>query len=548
MRDYMKGEGDHAVPASGLGGMISFLKDRNDPMPRRDAVIEGLKTAVRNWRRERWAFGKGSYWYGEEALKAWREDIGNADSMTEEERDLLRHVGGWNLVSLIDARKAATVFLEDVSGMFSGKSGDALTRASECFAGEAAQIAQKVDSDNLFLNTLKGVDFPDWTEKTRRKEQDLLHMIAERDAMAISFIEEALVSEGIGKEELEPPPSTRAAKPKRTATSAPKILDGLEYVPKWVSHLGALMGCLNYLERDVSTAWVYGATGHAFVLNIHEALCPSGPTAWNTAPMYKLQQNLGCDVEVISASKKSDRFKQTQKAAWDKVRAAIDEGHPCYGWELQIPDHYAIIGYDDVGYHYSGPPVFKPKGPKPWQELGDTNIGWLEVCVVKPAEPADDAKAVLEALEFALEFAEFTPAKDSKWEKFQTGLAAYDQWINAFGHDKATSGGAGYNAQVWSECRNLAVEFLEEAKGRLDSGLSPAFDNAIAHYSEVARNLKTVAKLFPVHGREGDIIKDKELCGKAIEALKSARKAEESGLQALQKIVEALREKAVAGI
>jgi len=72
-----------------------------------------------------------------------------------------------------------------------------------------------------------------------------------------------------------------------------KELEGLRWTPKWVSHLGCVKGCLDFLGVPASDAWLFGATGHAFVLNIHEAVCPSGPTAWNAEVVRRLGRNVG---------------------------------------------------------------------------------------------------------------------------------------------------------------------------------------------------------------------------------------------------------------
>ena len=183
-------------------------------------------------------------------------------------------------------------------------------------------------------------------------------------------------------------------------------LEGLRWKPRWVSHLGCIKGCLEYLDQEVSDAWLFGATGHAFVINVHEAVCPSGPTAWHTEVMGKLGSNAGYLRDVTFAVRDSDDFAEKQKAAWEQTRQAIDEGLPCYGWELQIPEFYVIYGYDDVGYHYRGPGCEEGKGPKAWQELGDTEIGCLEAYVVRPGQGSGDARTVRDALGFALEHAQ----------------------------------------------------------------------------------------------------------------------------------------------
>jgi len=79
-----------------------------------------------------------------------------------------------------------------------------------------------------------------------------------------------------------------------------KTLDGLRWKPKWVSYLGCLQGCLEYLGAEVSDSRLFGLSGQAFVINIHEQLCPSGPTAWNTFRIRELSQNVGCVIEQVA--------------------------------------------------------------------------------------------------------------------------------------------------------------------------------------------------------------------------------------------------------
>ena len=312
-------------------------------------------------------------------------------------------------------------------------------------------------------------------------------------------------------------------------------LESLRWKPRWVSHLGCIKGCLEYLNLEVSDAWLFGATGHAFVINVHEAVCPSGPTAWHTEAMGKLGSNAGYLLDVVFAVRDSDDFAEKQKAAWERTRQAIDEGLPCYGWELDIPEFYVIYGYDDVGYHYRGPGCDDGKGPKPWQELGDTEIGCLEVFVVKPGQASDDAKTVKDTLGFALEHAK----SPEKWTfpKYCAGLPGYDTWIRALESGTAEGFGMAYNAAVWSECRGFAVGFLQEARDRIGGDLSELFDEALAHYQVVAESLKAVADTYPFHELEPAHIKDEIRRSKALGALREARRAEEAGLAVLERIV-----------
>ncbi len=317
-----------------------------------------------------------------------------------------------------------------------------------------------------------------------------------------------------------------------------KKLENLRWVPRWVSHLGCIKGCLDYLGLDVSDAWLFGATGHAFVLNVHEVLCPSGPTAWNTEGLFKLGKNIGYEIDGVFGMKSADDFAEKQKLAWERVKSAIDQGLPCCGWELDIPEHYVIYGYDDTGYYFSGPGCSEGKGSKPWQELGDSGIGVLEVYLVKPGKAANDAQAVQEALAFALEHA----TSPAKWifPEYKAGLAGYDTWIRALESGMADAHGTAYNTAVWTECRAYAVLFLKEAKERLEGRAAAAFDEAIERYQVVHENLQTVAEAFPFHGMEPGHIKDQARIRRALDALRTARDAEAGGLEALQRIVNEL--------
>ncbi len=49
-----------------------------------------------------------------------------------------------------------------------------------------------------------------------------------------------------------------------------KHLENLRWNPRMVSHLGCIKGCLDYLGMDITDAWLFGGTGHAFIINICE--------------------------------------------------------------------------------------------------------------------------------------------------------------------------------------------------------------------------------------------------------------------------------------
>ena len=320
-----------------------------------------------------------------------------------------------------------------------------------------------------------------------------------------------------------------------------KKIENLRWKPMWVSHLGCIKGCLNYLNLNISDAWLFGGTGHAFIINMHEVVCPSGPTAWHTEMLPILGKNIGYTIDGVLGLKSHDDFAEKKRLAWEKTKQAINEGFPCYGWELDIPEFYVVHGYDDIGYYYSGPLCDNGKGPKPWNELGNSQIGLVEMYSIRLGQAADDIKTIKESLQFALEHSE-SPAK---WiyPNYKSGLAGFDTWIQALENGKAIGFGMAYNAAVWSECRGFAVGFLREAKKRVGK-LDSLFDGAVGYYETVAQNLKKVSEMFPfpppgwkITTSETDEIKDKKRCQAAINHISEARKAEEKGLDSLRRIV-----------
>jgi len=315
----------------------------------------------------------------------------------------------------------------------------------------------------------------------------------------------------------------------------PKQLAGLRWKPCWVSHMGCLAGCLEYLGLEVSRPWLYGGTGHAFALNMHEAVCPSGPTRWKTSRLTALGRNLGYETHVLGAWKGEAGFAAQQAEAWSYVRACIDRNVPCYGWELKAPEFYVIYGYDNVGYYYCGALADDGEGPKPWQDLGGSEIGVISVRGVQPVRAAPDGKTVKDALAFALRFAE----RPNEWTfpNYLSGPAGFALWAESLESGKADRFGQGYNGEVWRECREMAVEFLKEARARLPGKADAAFDEAVAHYTAVRDDLRAVVKLYPFkRDAGGEKVKSPE----AAALVRQAGAAERKGLDSLRGIVAAL--------
>ena len=106
-------------------------------------------------------------------------------------------------------------------------------------------------------------------------------------------------------------------------------------------------------------------------------------------------------------------------------------------------------------------------------------------------EPAPDEVVVREGLTAALEHSQ--PGWDQSADNdAHFGPDAFDAWAHALESGAALHNHHAYNAAAWHECRQMAVEFLEEAKRRLPGRADSDFDEAIAHYRAVRDRLSAL--------------------------------------------------------
>jgi len=72
-----------------------------------------------------------------------------------------------------------------------------------------------------------------------------------------------------------------------------KELEGLRICQRHVERLGCIKGCLDYLGAEISFPWLYGGTGHAFIISLDPGVDVSSPDSWDHQPQYDLGRNLG---------------------------------------------------------------------------------------------------------------------------------------------------------------------------------------------------------------------------------------------------------------
>jgi hypothetical protein len=318
-----------------------------------------------------------------------------------------------------------------------------------------------------------------------------------------------------------------------------KIIDKLKWHPRWVTHLGCIEGCLKFLKKKVSTAWLYGGTGHAFVLNISKDLCLSGPTAWKTTMLFELAPNLGYRIDGVFASKSDPEFTKEQEKAWAHVKACINKDIPCYGWELEVPEFYVINGYNDVGYFISGPGYDDGTGPRPWADVGKSQIGILEIYSVHPTQAANPMKTIRDSFQKVL-YHSSNPS-DLIFPNYRSGLAGYDWWISAIEDGSALAMGHAYNAAVWAECRKYAVGFLKEAKKYAQDDAETLLDEARSAYEISANILNRIHHEYPFSPTaEQSPLGIDSRTHRTVQGLMRIKEAEKNGLIILKNLLNLL--------
>jgi len=296
--------------------------------------------------------------------------------------------------------------------------------------------------------------------------------------------------------------------------------------------LGCMRSCLNHLNADISTPWLAGTTGHAFIISITGGFCPSTPwnslaTYYRSGKMTELCRNAGFVLEHHWAESDDPDVAAKRKAAFAKCREAMQQGIPAFAYRSW---HYQMLARcDEKGFY-----TVKGSGP-----IDPGKKDSFEVCIVRPCKPASDKAALKAAIEFALAYAAADEKKPGSINAH--GSNAYDLWISYI--EKGNPGAMWRAAPAWYGCRALAVQFFDEAQRRIpDKDPAPLLKNARAAYAEVAGHLKPIAERFtPATGRKHkEWLKDAALRKSVVENLRAARAADEKALKLLAQIVDKL--------
>ncbi len=244
----------------------------------------------------------------------------------------------------------------------------------------------------------------------------------------------------------------------------------LEQPPYNTSMLGVVKGALDHFGIGCSREEAFVHSGHAFVINVHNELCPSGPYVWNYDGFLRLIGNLGLDVESLGTS--HAQGEQAEKTALESaVRAALDGGAVC---SLLNLENQLVLGYHDDGL----------LAAQPWGEMESTpdrvQYGTWEAFRNGPPmtffrfeRGASAARQPLfDALDFAVDV--WQHGERHTDAPYGMGRAAYANWLQAIDDGHGIEHGNWWNAVVWAECRECAGDYFQRLAASEFPGPIPA--------------------------------------------------------------------------
>ena len=301
-------------------------------------------------------------------------------------------------------------------------------------------------------------------------------------------------------------------------------LQNIKQAPFNTTMMGVVKAAADYYKLDLSEAMVFGLSGHAFLINVHKQLCPSGPYCWKREKMTPLFANMGLKVTDLGffSGKNS---KEERAAVEAKLKAALDKGWPCslVNMENQLMDGYDETGFDTAqpwAPHVKFPPARLSFGS--WKEFGkEIHVNFH---IFEKVKPVDRKAAILASLDYAVDL--YNKPLEHTSEAYGIGPNAYDNWIAAV-EKYGASHGNWWNGAVWGECRRMAASYFAEI-GKADKTLSFLCQELEKTYRNIGDNLVKIS--------------DKKLpAEEKIKLLKETKHLEAIAIQMIEKLADALR-------
>jgi len=265
---------------------------------------------------------------------------------------------------------------------------------------------------------------------------------------------------------------------------------GLKQSPFYTTLMGCIKGASDYYDLDLTTPMLYGLSGHAFLINIHEKLFASSPYVWNKDKFFSLLKDLGIELVKMYHFGK-DSSEEERKRVEKEIIDLLNKGGLGI---LEFMEYQLIGGYDENGFHLlqpwngQAPSERKRLSFTSWQECMEKD-GFAGFILIKKGKSHRTITELLkEALTLGLEY--FRKPEVYQVPGYGINYKAYENWISAVKQGFGESHGNWWNGMVWSECREIASIFFNEITEVIDNTASSTVCSGLSEiYKEIADNL-----------------------------------------------------------
>jgi AraC-like DNA-binding protein len=254
--------------------------------------------------------------------------------------------------------------------------------------------------------------------------------------------------------------------------------------------MSSVKGASEFFDLDWSIAKLFGYSTHAFVINIHNKLCPSSPYCWNKDRFFLALRDMGIR-KTGTINLKRGVPSEALSEAEARIKAHLDMGKLCI---LDSLEHQLIGGYDLKGFLLLQPFHAPPGIVKSTLSFGAQNEalqkeGWVSFTLLERDDLRADEDALLySAIETALSMRS-SPEK-FQWPDYRVGDGAWETWLTGIDQGLGNSHGHWWSGTVWMECRAIAASFFEEIEPAMKSVKAAALCREIGtRYRECSGHL-----------------------------------------------------------
>ena len=283
-----------------------------------------------------------------------------------------------------------------------------------------------------------------------------------------------------------------------------KVLD-IEPTKAFTRAAGALHDMLQAAgHSEWSTARLQGVLGNAFSFEMRKG----AGVVWQEANLdwwlfleILPELELGCRIQRFQARQRDEQgdFRALKAAAWEAVRASIDQGVPAVAWNpmsveqaeagLTARDWGLLVGYDKSDETYTVRHNYVHDGDFTvrYDAIGHTDpIELFCVLVYDHPEPVSTLSAHVKALQNAVAFGNGTryDPKEPTYQVDARGFAAYELWREAIESGAAAPKHSHYHSGELRVLRGYAAAYLRELVDIFPVAASE-LGKAGAHYDHV---------------------------------------------------------------